>query len=513
MKCRTYLLAASVSAFALATAGAAMAANGVDSSSLRKAVKAGSPTNTVGIYLHLKKLQDIANAETPKTRSASSPGYAKSVDYVIASLDKSYYDVTVQTFTYPYFEETAEPVLTRILPSNIVYDEDDFATMEYSGQGDVTAAVVPVDLMEPPGATENSSTSGCELTDFPAAVAGNIALIQRGTCPFAQKAQNAQAKGAVAVVIYNEGQPGRTEVLNGTLGGTGFTIPIVGTSYAAGRELAVPGATARVAVSAFTENRQSKNVLAQSKAGRSDRVVVVGAHLDSVAEGPGIQDNGSGSGAILEIARQMSALKVKPVNKVRFAWWGAEEAGLLGSEHYVSTLSTRAVKDIAVNLNFDMIASPNAGRFVYDGDGSDTPDAGPNGSKVVEDVFLKYFAAQRIAVRATAFDGRSDYGPFIEAGIPAGGLFTGAEDIKTAEEAALFGGQAGVAFDECYHQACDDLGNVNWPTLELMSDAAAHAVLTFAMTTSAVNGTDKGNSAALKALEAGMDFRANHLRK
>lgn len=337
-----------------------------------------------------------------------------------------------------------------------------------------------------------------------------MALVQRGTCTFGEKAANAEAAGYDAVIIFNEGQEGRTEVLNGTLGGPGVEIPVIGTTFAVGEELYnAPGARVSISTTTLSENRQTSNVIAESTTGRSDRVAFAGAHLDSVPEGPGINDNGSGSATILEVAEEMSEAGIKPRNKVRFAFWGAEESGLLGAEHYVSQLTARQQKDIAVYLNFDMVGSPNYGRFIYDGDGSATPDAGPNGSAVAEKVFEDYFASQNLATLPTAFDGRSDYGPFIAAGIPAGGLFTGAEDVKTAEEAALFGGLAGVAFDPCYHSPCDSFtpvedgadaetyaaleGNLNRQALDEMSDAVAHSVLTFAQTTSAVNGTEKGN--------------------
>jgi Zn-dependent M28 family amino/carboxypeptidase len=239
---------------------------------------------------------------------------------------------------------------------------------------------------------------------------------------------------------------------------------------------------------------------------------VVGAHLDSVAEGPGINDNGSGTAAILEIAEEISELEdFEPRNKIRFAFWGAEEAGLLGSEYYVSQLNASAIKKIAVNLNFDMLGSPNYVRFVYDGDGSATDTAGPNGSKNIEQVFLDYFAEEDLATEPTAFDGRSDYGPFIAVGIPAGGLFSGAEGIKSAEEAGIYGGTAGVAYDPCYHQACDTFANNNDTGLHQLSDAAAHAVLTFAETTSAVNGTDKGKGKG--TWTEAMDYKGGHLRK
>ena len=222
---------------------------------------------------------------------------------------------------------------------------------------------------------------------------------------------------------------------------------MVSTSYATGAELAVlSNVVMRLAVDAGVTTIESFNILADT-AGRADRTVVVGAHLDSVAEGPGINDNGSGSAAILETALQLKALGTTPTNRIRFAFWGGEEDGLIGSEHYVSQLTSRQIKEHAVNLNFDMVGSPNFVRYVYDGDGSAFGEKGPNGSALVEKVFLDYFKSQNLPVAPTAFDGRSDYFGFINNGIPAGGLFTGAEDPKTAEEAAIFGGTAGAPLD------------------------------------------------------------------
>ena len=175
---------------------------------------------------------------------------------------------------------------------------------------------------------------------------------------------------------------------------------------------------------------------------------------------------------------------------MRFAFWGAEERGLLGSEYYVANLSTQARRNIDLNLNFDMLGSPNYARFVYDGDGSLTPDsgrAGPEGSDTIEQVFLDYFAGRNLATEPTPFDGRSDYGPFIAVGIAAGGLFSGAEGIKTPEQATKFGGSAGVAFDVCYHQACDTLRNLSRQALNELGDAAAHAVVRFAQRVNAVS--------------------------
>jgi Zn-dependent M28 family amino/carboxypeptidase len=324
-----------------------------------------------------------------------------------------------------------------------------------------------------------------------------VALIQRGTCDFVVKARNAEDAGYDAVIIFNEGQPGRQETLNGTLGGVDVTVPVIGTSFAIGEELynqtQAGEVVVRVATTTQSETRTTANLIADSTTGRTDRVVVVGSHLDSVPEGPGINDNGSGSASDLEVALQMAALGVQPRNQVRFAFWGAEESGLIGSQYYVDSLTSREVKSIAVNLNFDMVGSPNFVRFVYDGDGS-AFGVGDTGSGVVESVFNDYFASQNLPTEPTEFDGRSDYDAFQAIGIPAGGLFTGAEGIKTPEQAAIYGGTAGLAYDPCYHQACDTIRNLSNTALDQMSDATAHATLTFAQTTSAVQGTDKGKA-------------------
>ena len=147
-------------------------------------------------------------------------------------------------------------------------------------------------------------------------------------------------------------------------------------------------------------------------------------------------------------------------------------------------------------LNYDMVGSPNPGWFVYDGDASDTASTGSAGSGVVEDVFVDFFTSIGRETEPTAFDGRSDYDAFVAAGIPAGGLFTGAEDLMTAEQAAKWEGEAGVAFDRCYHAACDTYDNVDLVALDEMTDAIAHGILTFAMTKSAVQGTDRANENA-----------------
>jgi len=491
------------------TAGSLVwAAVGVNSSTLRTAV------NVTNIRTHQAALQTIAD-NNGGVRTSGTAGFDQSAFYVRDQLSAAGYSPVLMPFDFPYFEENTPSELSQLSPHAAVYvNGTDFATMQYSGAGDVTTTLQNAGGIILPPSPAPSSASGCSTANFAGFIAGNIALIQRGGCTFAQKAANAEAAGASAAIIFNEGQAGRTDVISGTLGGP-VGIPVLFASFALGSDLAnTANAQMHLKTDTISETRSTYNIMAETAGGRSDRAVVVGAHLDSVADGPGIQDNGSGSAAILEIALQMKALGIVPRNKVRFMWFGAEESGLLGSEHYVASLTRKQKQYIALNLNFDMIASPNYVRFVYDGDGSDTPQAGPNGSAVIEDVFNKYFAKKGLAVEPTAFDGRSDYGPFIDAGIPAGGLFTGAEVLKSAEEVAIYGGTAGVAYDSCYHQACDDYDNNNEEVFEQMADAAADAILQFAMTTSAVKGTSKANDAAVANVDSeSLMYKGGYLQK
>jgi aminopeptidase Y len=436
-----------------------------------------------GVREHQAAFQAIADANG-KTRVSGSPGFDQSKDYAVNVFTAAGYNVTVQPFQFQTFVSLSPSILEQVAPPPTGPIANNI--MSYSGSGDVTAPVTA--LPAPPA----DATPGCEAADFAGFPAGNIALIRRGACTFATKATNAYNAGASGVVIYNN-IPG---VLNGTLGND-FTLNIGVTSVTAdvgGQLAATPGLVMRLKTDTFRGIATTYNVLAESTGGDPNNVVMAGAHLDSVNAGPGINDNGSGSAAILEVAEQMS--KVNPRNKVRFALWGAEESGLVGSIYYVNNLSQADRDKIALYLNFDMVGSPNHVFFIYDGDDSDGVGAGPGpaGSAQIEKTFEQYFDSVSVPFKGTDFSGRSDYGPFIAAGIPSGGLFTGAEGIKTAAEAAIWGGTAGVAYDPCYHQACDTYSNNNDYALDVNSDAVAYSVLQYAMNTEDVNGVrGKGN--------------------
>ncbi len=237
--------------------------------------------------------------------------------------------------------------------------------------------------------------------------------------------------------------------------------------------------TGQIIVDAENDRRMSTNVLAETPGGNPNRVVMFGGHLDSVPEGPGINDNGSGSALVLEMAVQMQRLGIQPVNKMRFALWGAEESGLVGATRYMAALSDEDFNRLAGYLNFDMLGSPNHGKFVYDGDFSNTapPATAPTvneGAARIEREFVQYFDSQGIPTEPTAFDGRSDYKPFQDNGVASGGLFSGAEVAKTPAQAAKWGGTPGVAFDPNYHQAGDTINNIDTVGMEQLADGGAH---------------------------------------
>ena len=505
------LALAAMALIAVAAPAAAPAAKAPNKQADKAAARLTDAVTVPGIMRHERALANIAE-RNGGTRASGTRGFDKSRDYVVGQLQNAGYTVNVQPFEFPFFQELAPSTFERTAPTPRTYTEEDFATMEFSGSGDVTGNVVPVDVVLPPGAEPSSNTSGCEAADFTGFPAGAVALVQRGTCTFGEKAANAEAAGASAVLIFNEGQPGRTETLDGTLGEP-VGIPAIGTSFDVGNELAgLSGAVVHVTTTTFSENRTTWNVIADAPSGRTDHTVVVGSHLDSVLEGPGINDDGSGTSQDLEIALRYAKAVKNPRNHLRFLFFGAEENGLLGSAHYVSTLSQDERDDIMAMLDFDMMASPNFARFVYDGDGSDFPDAsGPTGSDIIEGLFTGYWADRGLVSETTPFDGRSDYVAFTDVGIPAGGIFAGAEGIKTEEQEARYGGTAGEPFDVCYHQACDTLSNLNLQAMDQFSDNAANAVGRLVMRQNDLS--DNTERRALRKLTRQSDYRGEQLAR
>ncbi|CZS91396.1 related to aminopeptidase Y precursor, vacuolar [Rhynchosporium graminicola] len=397
-------------------------------------------------------LQGFAYATEERNRYIGSPGHNATVNWLYDTLTNTgYYDVYIQPF----------PV------------ESSSATGTANGAPLAVAAMTGTPAGTPSAEIVNVANIGCDAADYPAALAGKIALISRGTCPFAQKATLAKEAGAIGTIIYNN----VAGDLAGTLGGAGNFAPTVGISQEAGKALVASGGTASLNV--IVKSVLTYNVIAETKGGNHSNVIMTGAHTDSVEAGPGINDNGSGSIGILEIALKLTSYSVN--NAVRFGWWSGEEEGLLGAEHYVTTLPAEEADKIRLYLNFDMIASPNFVYQVYDGSGKTFNISGAPGSAEVQKLWEDYFKNDvNIATEPTAFDGRSDYGPFLDAGIAAGGLTSGADEVKSPEQVAIWGGTAGAILDPNYHTARDTLENLNVGVWVQMTKGIAHAVATYA---------------------------------
>jgi Zn-dependent M28 family amino/carboxypeptidase len=254
-------------------------------------------------------------------------------------------------------------------------------------------------------------------------------------------------------------------------------IPVVGISYERGRSLNVAsradgGATVRLAVDVVTGKRATRNVLAEMATAGSGPLIVVGAHLDSVPEGPGINDNGSGSAAVLEAALRLAREPAQTRTRLRFAFWSAEERGLVGSRHHVAALSEEERRNIAVYLNLDMVGSPNFVRYVQA-----SAEAGGGVAGTARRELLADFRAHDLTIEERTGGGfGTDTGSFSEKGIPTVGLYTGAGGPKSEAEAIAFGGAAGRPYDPCYHQACDTVENINREVLEENTRALVRAL-------------------------------------
>ena len=509
------LVAALLAALLPAGVAAAKPGNACDNRRNNTYTKLLDCLTVEGAFEHLEAFQAIADANDdpnyPGTRAAGTEGYQGSVDYVAGLLEDAGWKVTLDPVEATY---VSPAVLRQLTPVTAEYETGVFTG---SGDGEVEGPVVAVDINL---TGDRASSSGCEAADFAGidlSGPNDVVLVQRGTCNFGDKALNAENAGAEAVIIFNQGNTPDREgliVANASTLTDGTSvmhgIPVVGASFADGVALAQAGSTAFVSVPPI-ETRIDYNVIAELPGRNADNVVMAGAHLDSVIAGPGINDNASGSAALLELALLLA--KGTPENTLRFGWWAAEEQGLVGSESYVEKLSDDELDRIAAYLNFDMIASPNFIYGVYDADESSfaAPVVVPEGSEALEDLFEVFFTWQDIPYEDSEFSGRSDYQAFILNGIPASGLFTGAEVPKTAEQEAIWGGVAGAAYDPCYHQACDSLdsdavagrpalvydelhadydlvGNVNLDAFGTNMDAIAFAVLSLAYSTEDVNG-------------------------
>jgi hypothetical protein len=463
------------------------------------------------LWNHMKAFQNIANqnlspADFHPSRNSGEPGYKASVDYVANAMRQAGYNVTLQQYKFTYYAYTATPTFSEASPT-----AHDYAlTSEWNpGQSTGTATnaqVQPVGGIIMPPTSTPSSSSGCTSADFSGFVAGRIALIQRGTCNFGVKVQNAKAAGASGVIIFNEGNPGRTSVFSGSLQDANDVpfvpdIPVAFTSFDIGKhfyDTAKGGtpAVASISIKALVNpNADDWNVIAESKGGDPNHVLVVDAHLDAIY-GAGMLDNASGSATILDVAQKMK--NVNPTNKLRFIWFGGEEVGLLGSAYYVNNLTSPELNRIGYDLDADVTSTPNYSIGILDPAAGDlftqqVSETFPNRvykpSQVSRDQFVEYFNSigkNHIFFSPVGTDAYS----FNKAGIPAGGLLTGQDCCKAQNEVDLFGGYTGnyegnipSTDGGCVDNPflwCDNLSNNDPDVLTFMSKAFGNEVVRMA---------------------------------
>lgn len=490
------------------------------------------------LWRHMRVFQAIADAnpgpDGHASRNSGEPGYKASAFYVAALMRLAGYDVKIQTYKFFYFAFTGIPTFREVSP---VSHDFTIVTEWNAGQatGSTTATLQPAGGIILPPTPTPSSSSGCTPADFTGFTPGRIALIQRGTCNFGAKVLNAQAAGATGVIIFNEGNPGRT----GVPGGGGLVdndgnrvvpnIPVAFTSFAGGTDLldqynrAVQGGTAlptmNIGVQAVVDpNRDDFNVIAESKGGDPNHVLVVDAHLDAIF-GAGMLDNASGSATILEIALKMR--KVKPLNKMRYIWFGGEELGLLGSNFYVDNLTPTELSKIGYDLDADVTATPNYTVGVLDPAGVDLfsrtvstqfPPEVYEPSKLARDQGIQYFNS--IGKNHFLFSPvGTDAFVFNQAGIPASGVLTGQDCCKLQSDVDLFGGTLGnfegniPSFDGgCVDNPfrwCDNLSNNDPNVMTFISRGFANMVVQMAFDKTVLGGHRKpANKPALAATAA-----------
>lgn len=476
---------------------------------------------TADLWQHMQNFQAIANANPSPadghpSRNSGEPGYKASADYVAQVMTAAGYNVTIQTYTFTYYAYTGIPTLSEASPV-----AHDFALSSEWNPGQSTGTATGATLQPaggiiiPPTPTPSSS-SGCTMADFNGFVPGRIALIQRGSCFFGVKVLNAQAAGATGAIIFNEGNPGRTGVFAGSLvdaNGNPIipTIPVAFTSFAIGQDLynqyqsGTPPVMSLSIPAIVRPNAPDYNVIAESKGGDPNHVLVVDAHLDAIY-GAGMLDNASGSATILDIAQMMK--NVNPTNKLRFIWFGGEELGLLGSTFYVNNLSSNDLSHIGYDLDADVTATPNYIVGVLDPAapdffGGSVTNKFPNrvykASTIARDQAVAYFDSVGLNHEFLSPSG-TDAINFNAVGIPASGLLTGQDCCKSQHEVDLFGGSLGnyegnlPSFDGgCVDNPflwCDNLNNNDPTVLTFMSKAFATMVVQMAFDTKIMSASN-----------------------
>ncbi|MCV7384859.1 M28 family peptidase [Mycolicibacter longobardus] len=441
---------------------------------------------------HLQRLQEIADAHG-RNRADGTPGFDASVEYVVNALRDKGFDVATPELTRLDTTSPGNPTLTV---AGFGYPVDQASLLVRTPPGGVTGPVV-----------RPTRSTGCAPADYPPTVPrGGIAVVSDAGCSVVAKQNVAAERGAAALVVVS--LPSRNGAPTGLFPPNYYdqlTLPVAVTGRDGDSALRRATGPVRLVLDTTTVKITSRNILAQTRTGSEYDVVMVGAHLDGAPGGPGINDNGSGVAAVLETALQLGPSPAV-TNAVRFAFWAAEERQLGGSTDYVFGLDRDQLNDIALYLNFDMLASPNPGYFTYDGDQSAlpsrdiTPDDVPAGSAGVERTLAGYLNLVGVRPADMPLSSDTDYSPFVVAGVPIGGITTGASQLKTTAQARLWGGKAGAPFDPNYHGPGDTVEAINQHALALTGSAVAFAVANYAQSIGGPNGVpprDKRHRAPL----------------
>lgn len=428
------------------------------------------------LYVHLDALQKIADANGGR-RAEGTPGYDASVDYIANALRAKGFDVETPEFDRYGGTTGGHPGLTV---AGRGYSVEKASLLVDTGANAVEALTL-----------RPAKPAGCAAGDYQGVnVKGAIAVVDDTACSVVAKQNAALAAGAVGVLVALSTSRGSPPTLFTPGYYRELTAPVGIIDAATNAALRRTSAPVELRLDGQPVLVKSRNVLAQTKTGGTGDVVLVGAHLDSIGGGPGMNDNGSGVAAVLETALQLGS-SPEIVNAVRFAFWGSEEIGLEGSRAYVRGLSPDQLDDIALYLNFDMLGSPNAGYFTYDGDQSTAagePADIPEGSAGIERLLAGYLNLAGVRPADMPLADKTDYDPFRAAGVPIGGATTGAAQQKSAVQARLWGGKPGAPFDPNYHTVRDDITNVDRHALEVMGPSVAYAVGAYAQSIEGPNG-------------------------
>lgn len=433
-----------------------------------------------GMFGHLEKLEDIATANGGN-RADGTPGFDASVDYVAGVLRDKGFDVQIPEFDRLATSSPGRPTLVVSGRSFPVTQASPLVTTAPGGLSAVTLRP-----QRPAGCTEGDYGS--------VDVRGALAIVDDQGCSAVDKQNAAVGRGAVGVLVVSD--PDSSGSAAG-LFGPGYyqqlTSPVAVIDAAADAALRRTSAPVSLTLNAKSSVVKSRSVVAQTKTGDPHNVVVAGAHLDSSADSPGLNDDGSGVAAVLETAVQLGG-STTVTNAVRFTFWGAQQTGLQGSSKYVAGLGRDGLDDVALYLDFDLLGSTNAGYFTLDGDQSGQPNPDvpaarvPLGSAGLERTLAGYLNLAGVRPADLPLGLASDYSAFLRAGIPVGGITTGSSQRKTATQARLWGGRAGVAFDPNYQRRGDGLVNVDRATLAITGPSVAFAVGTYAQSTEGPNG-------------------------